>query len=307
MIDNSRPLLAALNDSSKFRKRIYLNLLDDLEISNGQDVKTIAKKIENKNFDQSVKEKIIKGIEEIDLSWYKSELRRLEKKGIKYAAFYDDGYPPILTEIEDPPLGVYIRGDFPVQKDRVAVVGTRESPEERRAAAFKIGQFLVEEDYVVVSGLANGIDEEAHKGAIDESGYTVGVLPGSIEKIRPSSNKELGKRMTEHGALLAEVSDKAGFGKWRYLERNRITSGMSKAVIVVASRDEGGTVNQAEIALRENRPVFMYAPDGVGDFSPRVLEKKGAKLFKDLDDLGDYLDELSNHFSGNYQARLSQH
>ncbi|MBS1263316.1 MAG: hypothetical protein MAG715_00492 [Methanonatronarchaeales archaeon] len=298
-------LLAAMNDSKKFKKRVYLDLFRNLQVSQDDGVEDVIRKVGEMDFDPKVVDKLVGALQGLDLDWYVSELDRLSEKGVKFAPFYGEEYPGLLAKIEDPPLGLYVRGEYPVSMDGVAVVGSRSSPEDRKDFAYEVGEFLVKKGFLVVSGLAKGIDEKAHEGAMDAGGYTVASLPGHIEKVYPSSNEGLAERITEHGALLSEVSRDTAFGRWRFLERNRITSGVSRAVIVVASRHDGGTVHQAEIALREGRPVFMYAPDGVGECSPKEIERKGADLFRSTEELGEYLEDLDRHFSGNYQATLA--
>ncbi|EMA68827.1 SMF family protein [Halorubrum aidingense JCM 13560] len=205
--------------------------------------------------------------------------------------FYSVIYPQQLWQIEDPPFGIYIKGSNSALFGGIAIVGTREAKSHRKDYVRKLAGKLAEEGYPIVSGLANGIDTAAHEGAIEADGQTTAVLPGGIQTIRPASNRELGEKIPNHGALIAEVSDKQSVHRGRFVERNRITSGLSISVIIGASGKTGGTIRQAEFAQNQSRPRFLYDPEEDDGQSPEKLDDLGFVRFSSTNELIDLLDD----------------
>ena len=184
------------------------------------------------------------------------EWQKLEKEGIKLLLRDDAGFPPALREIPFPPFGIYVLGEIPLSVPLVAVVGTRKATSYGREAARKIAGELSASGVVVVSGLAMGIDAAAHEGALD-GGRTVAVLANGLDRVYPAQNANLAKKiLAAGGALISEYPIGSETLPRRFLERNRIVSGLSLATVVVEAPVRSGALNTARFALEQNRDVF---------------------------------------------------
>ncbi len=193
---------------------------------------------------------------------YCDTLHHYQKMGITVLPIHDPVYPKKLMEIHDPPIILYSKGDTTsLSKPAIAVIGTREISSEGVARVYDIVEHLVNLGYVIVSGLAHGTDTHAHTAALECGGETIAVLPGDIMSIIPKDNRNLAMRIAESGLLVSEVTDRAGMHKGRYIERNRITSGLSEAVVVIETGAKGGSIRQAETALSQGRPIYVMKPD----------------------------------------------
>ena len=175
--------------------------------------------------------------------------------------FYNDrDYPPLLREIHDPPYLLYYRGNLPpLDIPSLAVVGTRYPTGCGRKAAFELGADLGRAGIAVVSGLAKGVDAAAHEGNTAGGGKSVGVLGCGIDRIYPLSSAALARRMLESGGC---VISEYGTGtlplKFHFPERNRIISGISRAVVVVEAPEKSGALITAEFALEEGRDLYVH-------------------------------------------------
>lgn len=176
----------------------------------------------------------------------------------------------------------------------MALVGIRSATDHRIEFAHKIGKTIVEQGRTVISGLATGIDEADHRSAIFHGGKTIGVLPEHIEKIYPKENRQIANNIPRNGALVSEVSDNVPLNRHRFVERNRITSGLCEAVIVGASKNSGGTVRQAEFADTQNVPILLYDSGEDDGQAPKEIKEMGAHSFSSLQELEDLLNNLSS-------------
>ncbi|MDS0241789.1 MULTISPECIES: DNA-processing protein DprA [unclassified Haloferax] len=288
------PAIAALNDKQRFNSQRVVSVLRlAVEESDGNSVDSLLAGLESVS---QAREGTNKGdaaneirtyIQETNLDEYEQYYEQVRDAGVTVLTVLENEFPEQLESILSTPLCLYIRGDVGSIHDGISIVGTRSATSHRVDMAHRIAQRIVQEfDLPVISGLANGIDEAAHRGAIDAEGKTVAALPGDIESIKPASNKELAQKISENGALLSEVSKLVGFHNGRYLERNRITSGLSRAVIVVASKDSGGTIKQAKLAKEQGKPRFIYkSPDQDGQTPEKLVQDLGFKKFRTIDEL----------------------
>ena len=232
-------------------------------------------------------------IEESDISFYDEYISDIRNSGRYFIPFNDYRYPFRLQRIPDLPLCLYVDGNLDALNDGVAVVGTRQATDSRVGFVEQISRKLVERNRSVVSGLANGVDEAAHKGALSAKGRTAAVLPGHLDKISPASNRKLGERIRESGALVSEVSSKVSIHKRRFIERNRITSGICDTIIIGASGEKGGTIHQAKFANEQGLLKYHYDPQTDGGQSPTKLLELGFQAFSTLEDLEQLMDENS--------------
>ena len=169
------------------------------------------------------------------------------------------GLPPLLASIHDPPPGLFLRGDAPPEllaEPAVAVVGARACSPYGSAVARMLGRELAAVGLVVVSGLARGVDGEAHRGALEAGGRTVAVLGCGIDRDYPAVHRELAGRIAEAGLVVSEYAPGVEPAPWRFPARNRIVAGLCSATVVVEARERSGALITADLALEEGREVF---------------------------------------------------
>jgi DNA processing protein len=168
------------------------------------------------------------------------------------------GYPPLLAQIYDPPGCLHLRGQRPelLTGPCVAVVGARSCSSYGAQVARALGRELAAAGVVVVSGLARGVDGEAHRGALEAGGATTAVLGCGIDRDYPRSHAELARRIASDGLIVSEYPPGVEPAPWRFPARNRIVAGLSLAVVVVEARDRSGALITADFALEEGREVF---------------------------------------------------
>ena len=200
----------------------------------------------------------------------------------------DSTYPPLLAEIFDPPACLWIRGDpLTFSHVSVAVIGARAASDEGLTAAYEIAFDLARAGVVVVSGLARGVDACAHRGALDGGGRTVAVLGTGIDKVYPPENAELAERIAASGLLVTEFEPNTPPLDWHFPRRNRIISGLSKAVVVVEAKEKSGSLITARLAAEQNRDVMAVPGTIVGgrNRGANALLKDGAKLVESAVDI----------------------
>jgi DNA processing protein len=172
----------------------------------------------------------------------------------------DRGYPSLLAAIHDPPASLWLRGDVDLallSRTAVAVVGARACSGYGRTVARTLARELAGAGAVVVSGLARGIDGEAHRGALEAGGPTVAVLGCGIDRDYPAAHGELARRITAAGGVIVSEYE-AGIepAPWRFPARNRIIAGLCAATVVVEARTRSGALITADFALEEGREVL---------------------------------------------------
>jgi len=216
------------------------------------------------------------------------EIRKAEQCHARILVYTDPSYPPLLKEIYNPPMVLYVRGkEVPLQKTLVSVVGSRNPTHYGRKAAEKIALGLAKRGAGVVSGLARGIDAAAHSGCLMGNGFTIGVLGTGIDVVYPESNRVLFGRMEENGAILSEFPTGTHPEPKNFPIRNRIISGLSKGTVVVEATRNSGSLITASLALEQCREVFAV-PGSIDSFKStgsHFLIKQGAKLIENADDI----------------------
>jgi DNA processing protein len=171
----------------------------------------------------------------------------------------DGAYPALLAAIHDPPPELFIRGhgeNAILSRPAVAVVGARACSSYGRSVARSLARELAASGLVVVSGMARGIDGEAHRGALDAGGVTIAVLGCGIDRDYPAAHAELGRRICEHGLVVSEYEPGIEPAPWRFPARNRIIAGLCRATVVVEARERSGALITADFALEEGRDVL---------------------------------------------------
>ena len=183
----------------------------------------------------------------------------LKEAGVRWLARSDDAFPPLLRAIHDPPAGLFARGDGALEvlsRPAIAVVGARACSGYGAGVARMLGRELASAGVVVVSGLARGIDAEAHRGALEAAGTTVAVLGCGVDRDYPAVHRELARRICEAGLVVSEYAPSVEPAPWRFPARNRIIAGLAVATVVVEARERSGSLITADFALEEGREVF---------------------------------------------------
>jgi DNA processing protein len=188
---------------------------------------------------------------------YLKSIEQYSANGVKIIDYWDEAFPNNLRYISNPPLVLFVKGTVFPGSSPVAIVGTRRASLKGRKLAREYGSFFAKQGRTVISGLARGIDSAAHAGALDSEGSTVAILAGHIDHVYPPENAKLAEAIIANGALVSEITRHAFVHKGRFVERNRITSGLSKAVVVVESVRTGGTLQQAKFSLSQGRPTYV--------------------------------------------------
>lgn len=172
----------------------------------------------------------------------------------------DDGYPSLLAAIPDPPPQLWLRGDEDpalLSAPAVAIVGARSCSSYGRTVARTLGRELASAGVVVVSGLARGVDGEAHRGALDGAGATVAVLGCGVDRDYPAAHRELAARIVACGGLVvSEYEPGVEPAPWRFPARNRVIAGLCRATVVVEARERSGALITADFALEDGREVM---------------------------------------------------
>jgi DNA processing protein len=167
--------------------------------------------------------------------------------------------PPRLRAIHDPPKRLFLRGNAPpelLSEPSVAIVGARACSPYGVHVARMLGRELADAGVVVVSGLARGVDGEAHRGALDAGGHTVAVLGCGVDRDYPAAHRSLAAAIAERSLLVSEYEPGVEPAPWRFPARNRIVAGLAAATIVIEARERSGALITADFALDEGREVF---------------------------------------------------
>lgn len=195
------------------------------------------------------------------MSRYISEIERLKEDKISILHFFDDNYPKQLRTIPDPPLILYLKGVHFDFSNCIAISGSRDPSHHGHRGAREFGHYFAEQNITVVAGFARGVDLDAHIGALDAGGRTYAILPSSISDIYPKENSRLANDVVENGLLISEMSSFEKMSRLSFIRRNRITTGLSRCLVLGESDGTGGTLQQFKIAMKQGRPVFAMRPD----------------------------------------------
>lgn len=217
---------------------------------------------------------------------------RLNRLNIKCITINEKQYPSILKETPYPPAVIYVKGSIkPKDKKAIAIVGSRKMSIYGKEVAKRFSKELTSSGFTIVSGLARGIDSEAHKGAIVAGGRTIAVLGCGLDRMYPPENAYLAKRITEKGAVISEYPLGHPVFPYNFAARNRIISGLSKAVLVVEGKRKSGTFLTVGHALDQGKPVFAIPGQITSPLSeaPLYLINNGAIMATSPQDIVDEL------------------
>lgn len=191
----------------------------------------------------------------------------------------DSRYPYLLKQIYEPPKELYCIGDLRLlEKEKVAMVGSRKCSEYGKDCAYQLGKKLSYNDITVVSGLALGIDTFSHKGGLSGSGSTIAIVASGIELCYPGRNLSLWQEISRRGLIISEHSGEYRPKPYDFPRRNRIISGLCESVVVLEAGEKSGSLITAECALEQNRNVYALPGNITSHYSQGTnrLIKEGA-------------------------------
>lgn len=211
----------------------------------------------------------------------------------------DDQYPLLLKEIPSPPLVLFVKGQLSIlNQQQIAIVGSRLPTPGGKKAAFQFAAELAKHRFVITSGLALGIDQAAHEGALSE-GISIAVVATGLNLCYPSKNLALAEKISQQGALVSEYSFNTSPKAYHFPQRNRLISGLSLGTLVVEAHLKSGSLITAGFALEQGRDVFAI-PGSI--FNPKTrgchqLLKQGAVLVEDVQDIFNELSYFGTNLS----------
>ena len=221
------------------------------------------------------------------------EVERVARSGAHVLTWEDAAYPPQLHNIYNPPPLLYVKGEIlPEDEWAVAVVGTRRATVYGREATRQIAGDLARNRITIVSGLARGIDAQAHRAALDAGGRTIAVLGCGIDIIYPPENRKLAQEIVERGALITEYPLGTPPEGGNFPPRNRIISGLSLGVLITEAGVRSGALITADYAVEQGRDVFAV-PGSIlarGSIGTNALIRDGARAVLGAEDI---LEELN--------------
>lgn len=198
----------------------------------------------------------VESIQNVNLEEVSAKIEQWQKEGIAILPRYAADYPPMLKSTHDAPPLLFKRGNWSnTTPQTTAIVGTREPSPAAHDFAYLLGEKLGEAGWTIVSGMAVGIDTQAHYGAL-KNGATVAVLGCGVHNLYPPENKSLATQIIQQGALFSEVAPEVSPTSSQLVARNRIISGLSQAVILVESDVDGGAMHTVRFAREQGRIVF---------------------------------------------------
>lgn len=228
-----------------------------------------------------------------DLAW-------AEQRGNTLLTWESKDYPPLLKEIADPPFVLYAKGDLTaLANPTVAIVGTRSPTHTGIENARYFAGSLAEQGVTIVSGLALGIDKEAHQTCVLQNKPTIAVLATGIDTIYPQRHRSLAEKITEHGLILSEFPLKNPPIAGHFPRRNRIISGLSLITMVIEAATKSGSLITARLAAEQNRDVLAIPGALANPMASgcHYLLQQGAKLVTTLADVLDELPSFDTKFT----------
>lgn len=238
------------------------------------------------------------------------ELRFIKNNNLKIDFFWDDNYPRRLKHCDDAPIYLYNKGNCNFNGSYViSIVGTRKATAQGKRLTHQLVSELKEQGItpLIVSGLAYGIDYEAHMAAIENGLPTVAVLGHHLGMLYPATHRKVAEKIVCNGALLSEFSSISTFHQTNFVRRNRIVAGMADATVVIESATKGGSLITAEIANSYNRDVFAFPgrpADKLSQGCNNLIKTNQAALIESAKDLIDFMRWSPKQQSHSIQTQL---
>lgn len=218
---------------------------------------------------------------------------------INHISPQDNDFTKVLGDVDISVNKLYYRGTLPVTRSfSVAIVGARRPTPYGREVTYQLANRLASRGAVIVSGMALGVDGIAHQGALDANGTTIAVQANGLDALYPSSHRQLGEKIiASGGAIVSEYEPGTPPMQHRFLERNRIVSGLADAVIITEANSRSGTLNTAAHALTQGRDVYAVPGNITSPLSAgcNKLIAQGAQAIYDIDTLIEQIAPLSTN------------
>ncbi len=272
---------------------IILNIIDGIGYSKFQELKNAAGSIENilslpsAHIRNVLSDHTASKLMNWKETGWEKEIQDIEKKQISIVTIEDKDYPYLLKQISSPPLVLYIKGTLYPDELCLGVVGTRIPSMYGISMVEKFSSQLASYGLCIVSGMARGIDSFAHKSCLKNKGRTIAVLGSGFDNNYPSENIKLFEEISDSGAVISEFSLKTRPYKTNFPRRNRLISGLSKAVLIIEAGIKSGALITAHMAVEQNRDVFVL-PSDINRLTGRgnnQLIKEGACLVENVGDI----------------------
>ncbi|OIJ17824.1 DNA protecting protein DprA [Anaerobacillus alkalidiazotrophicus] len=216
-------------------------------------------------------------------------IEEFHQTDVRVVTIFDQTYPDLLKQIFDPPWVLYCKGDLSLfhAENKISVVGTRDPSKNGLLSLDKIVLPLIKENWVIVSGLAVGIDARAHALTLHGKGKTIAVLGSGFNYIYPRCHQKLASIISKEHLLISEFPPSHPPQKWNFPMRNRIISGLSKGTLIIEARERSGSLITADLALQQGREVFAVPGSILDERSEGAhwLIQQGAKLTKCSNDV----------------------
>jgi DNA processing protein len=287
LLVNNKKYFIALNRISHIGPRTVTKLL-----ARWPDLEEMFQLSANELLLAGVTPKIAEAIASFDLAKIEADLRWQEASNHFLLTWSDPEYPALLKEIHDPPVVLYAIGQLSsLQQRTVSIVGTRNPSLAGSKIAHQFAFELAKKGIAIVSGLALGIDAQAHRGCLEARGQTIAVMGTGIDCIYPRRHEQLAEQITQNGLLMSELPLQSSPEAGHFPRRNRIISGLSSSTLVVEAAIRSGSLITARLACEQNRDV-LAVPGSIHNPQARgchYLLQQGAKLVTSSDDV---LDEL---------------
>ncbi len=249
----------------------------------------------------------IQAIKKINWGPLETEQNWYEKTGT-ILTLKDPHYPALLKELADPPLVLYVIGDFKLLSEpQLGMVGTRYPSPLGKAEAKRFAGALAEKGLVITSGLAVGIDGTCHQSCLDAGGKTIAVIGTGLNQVYPRNHGPLAEKIQQNGAVISEFPLNTPPVAWNFPRRNRIISGLSLGILVVEAALRSGSLITARYAMEQNREVFAI-PGSIHHPLARgchQLIRQGAKLVESVDDILEELDTLTAFVKGKTKEKAA--
>lgn len=298
--------------SAKVSNNIKIKLLQELE-----SVYNIFDYVQNFKYEKNINKNIVKVINNFKIAWDKEKISNMKNKmlkdNIKIINYMEKEYPAKLRNYEDAPAILFYKGNiekFSVIKS-AAIVGSRKCSIYGMKVTKIISEVLAENNVMVVSGMAKGIDYYAHLYCIENNGFTTAILGSGIDVVYPKQNKKIYDIISKDGCVISEFLPGTPPLSYNFPRRNRIISGLSDIVIVVEAGEKSGSLITTEIALEQGKDVVavpgsIFSKESIGT---NKIIKEGAYVFTNVEDILDYIGiekiKLNNNKDNNVISKNS--
>jgi DNA processing protein len=266
------------------------------------DIQTIVRQSERQLMESGLSEQKAKAVSSPDRSALEAALSWLDKASHHIVHYGSDEYPDMLTQLQGAPLMLFVNGDIDtLHLPALAIIGSRNPTRGGVRNAVNFSRYLASSGYTIVSGLAQGIDTAAHRGALDVKSRTVAFLGHGIDRVYPAQNYDLAHQIAASGALVSEYPLGAPPDKRHFPERNRLISGLTLGTLVIEAARQSGSLITARLAAEQGREVFAL-PGSIHNPLARgchQLIRQGAKLVETAADIGAELAPLAGHLQQN--------